>query len=328
MRLPTCVRFASLFIAIPCGTLVSAHVHQGRADSSKTYSLEDWYQGSNFFSQWSFFEGGDPTNGNVNYVSQQQAQDEGLAYVDGNAIVLAVDSTSSVPAGGNRNSVRITSNKAYSSGLFIIDAAKMPVGCGVWPSIWSNGPNWPQGGEIDIVEGINNQANNQMTLHSGTSNPCKINTANGGQFTGSVLHADCYSTQDADSGCSILDGGSSSFGPAFNNAQGGVFAFLWDTSAGMSMWHFARANIPADITNQAPTPANWGKPAGFWSAATCDIQNNFHDHSLIIDTTICGGWAGGAYASSGCPGTCSDMVANANNFANAQWKINYIAVYQ
>lgn len=164
------------------------------------------------------------------------------------------------------------------------------------------------------MEGINNQASNQMTLHSGTSNACKLNTANTGQFSGRVLNANCYSTQTADSGCSILDTSSNSFGPGFNNAQGGVFAFLWDPSAGMSMWHFTRANIPTDVTNQAPTPTNWGTPAGFWSAATCDITDNFYDHGIIIDTTVCGGWAGGAYANSGCPGTCSNMVANTTNF--------------
>jgi len=253
---------------------------------------------------------------------------DGLAYVDSadNTLVLAVDSTSTVAAGGKRNSVRITSNNAYTGGLFILDAAAMPVGCGTWPSFWTNGPNWPLAGEIDIVEGINNQPNNQMTLHSGTSHACTIDT--NVSFTGHILNTNCYSTQSADAGCSITDTDTRSFGYGFNNAQGGVFAFLWDTSAGMSLWHFARADIPADITNRAPTPANWGTPAGAWSSATCDITDNFYDHSMIIDTTICGGWAGGAYGNSGCPGTCTDMVANTTNFANAKWVINYVAVYQ
>ena len=178
------------------------------------------------------------------------------------------------------------------------------------------GPNWPLAGEIDIVEGINNQPNNQMTLHSGTSNPCTINTNSKGTFTGHVLSANCYSTQNADSGCSIADADTSSFGYGFNAVQGGVFAFLWDTSAGMSLWRFARSDIPKDITGQAPNPGSWGTPAGFWSAKTCDIGDNFYDHTLVFDITICGGWAGGAYAKSNCPGTCSEIVANATNFAS------------
>lgn len=77
-----------------------------------------------------------------------------------------------------RQSIRITSNSNYNGGLFIMDSVHMPTGCGTWPAcksdhypvlncqltfwlVWTNGPNWPAGGEIDIVEGINNYTNNQ-----------------------------------------------------------------------------------------------------------------------------------------------------------------------
>lgn len=113
-----------------------------------------------------------------------------------------------------------------------------------------------------------------------------------------------------------------SFGYGFNNAEGGVFALLWDNSSGMSMWHFARADIPADLIAQTPNPSTWTTPAGFWSAQSCDISANFYDHQMVIDTTICGNWAGGsAYSSSGCPGTCSDMVANATNYVGKFLKL-------
>jgi len=41
---------------------------------------------------------------------------------------------STLPAGQNRDSVRITSHALYSGGLFLIDLALMPWGCGVWPA--------------------------------------------------------------------------------------------------------------------------------------------------------------------------------------------------
>jgi hypothetical protein len=53
---------------------------------------------------WWFNTGADPTGGNVNYLSMQDAMDQGLAYVGSdNTLVLAIDSTSTVAAGGNRN---------------------------------------------------------------------------------------------------------------------------------------------------------------------------------------------------------------------------------
>ena len=174
-------------------------------------------------SEWDFFTGSDPTGGNVAYQSSSDAQSKGLAYVDAcdNSTVLAVDSTSTVAAGGTRDScvetviiiiyashhscrVRITSQKSYNGGLFVLDASNMPVGCSTWPSFWTVGPNWPLAGEIDIVEGINDQPANQMTLHSGTNEACTITTSSS-TFTGQVLASNCYSTQTADAGCSIED---------------------------------------------------------------------------------------------------------------------------
>ncbi|KAF8141503.1 glycoside hydrolase family 16 protein [Boletus edulis] len=333
--------FLNLLATIPFGTqLAGAHRTTSRSRHrsvarnyvNKTYELQDFYQAEDFFEEWSFFTSADPTGGNVNYLSMQDATSQGIAYVDDcdNSTVLAVDSTSTVPVGGNRNSVRITSNKNYTGGLFILDAAAMPVGCGTWPSFWTVGAHWPTSGEIDIVEGVNNQNSNQMTLHSGTSNACALTPqVNNTMFTGTALGTNCYSTATANAGCGISDPNPTSFGYGFNDADGGVFALLWDSENGMSIWHFARADIPEDITNRTPTPADWSTPAGSWSAQTCDIAANFYQHSLVIDTTVCGGWAGGsAYSKSGCPGTCSEIVANATNFADAKWVINSVAVYQ
>ena len=42
----------------------------------------------------------------------------------------------------------------------------MPVGPGTWPAYWLCGDNWPNNGEIDILEGVDgNRANNQA-LHT------------------------------------------------------------------------------------------------------------------------------------------------------------------
>ena len=82
----------------------------------------------------------------------------------------------------------------------------MPVGCSTWPSFWTVGPNWPLAGEIDIIEGVNDQDTNQMTLHSGTNVTCAVEKVTGNStFTGQVLGSNCYSTETADAGCGIED---------------------------------------------------------------------------------------------------------------------------
>jgi hypothetical protein len=57
------------------------------------------------------------------------------------------------------SSMRISTTKTYNGGLFIADFGRMPFGCSLWPAYWSYGTSstWPEGGEIDILEGVNNQ---------------------------------------------------------------------------------------------------------------------------------------------------------------------------
>jgi beta-glucanase (GH16 family) len=90
-----------------------------------------------------------------------------------------------VPANSTlgRRSVRLESNAKFNSGLFIICLDHMPVGKGTWPAFWTFGPNWPNSGEIDIIEGIWTMNRNAVTLH--TKQGCKMNeTDQGTKFTG------------------------------------------------------------------------------------------------------------------------------------------------
>lgn len=287
----------------------------------------------------------------MQYLGADQAIADGLATVDcDNTTTLAVDANQTVSVGGNRNSVRISSPETYSSGLFIADFAKMPFGCGTWPAYWTVGTttDWPDSGEIDIIEGVNLNTDNQITLHSGPG--CTLNnTAN---TTAHVMGTECTSSAGADAGCAYSQQDPRSYGAGFNQAGGGVFAHLWNTD-GVTVWFFSRDEIPQDIKDQNPDPTSWGTPAAIFPSTGCDMATHFYSHTIVLDTTICGDWAGPAYASSGCPGTCEEAVANATNFvgasalsvpvisggrtltaymfasrSDAQWKVNYISVYE
>lgn len=297
---------------------------QGR--SKPVYVLQDHYQGQSFLDDWTFFTSPDPTHGMVNYLSKEAAIKNKLAVVQNGVTILAVDSTSEVPVGGNRNSVRINSVKTYTGGLFIADFKAMPYGCSIWPAYWSVGQaTWPTGGEVDIVEGANNQPTNQYTLHTGLN--CALPTASNASVTGKLRGTNCYSRPGHNNGCAFSDRNPTSYGAKFNANNGGVFAHVWTDDA-ITIWYFPRNSIPGDITAKAPDPSQWGPPAAYFPSTDCDLQSHFKNHSLVLDISLCGDWAGNTYQSDGCPGTCAEAVANNANFKHAKWEVNFISVYQ
>lgn len=117
---------------------------------SAQYQSVALFQGDSFFDDWTFFTGADPTAGYVQYVDQGTAQSNGLISTSGGAAYMGVDYTSTLdPNGAGRQSVRITSNQAFTEGLFVADIAHMPGSiCGSWPAWWTVGGNWPNDGEI------------------------------------------------------------------------------------------------------------------------------------------------------------------------------------
>ncbi|EAU90480.2 endo-1,3(4)-beta-glucanase [Coprinopsis cinerea okayama7 len=279
------------------------------------YKLEVFYRGESFLNDWDYFSDPDPTHGNVNYQTRENAVAKNLSYVqEDGTMVLAVDDFTDVPVGGKRDSIRISTKKRYNGGLFIADFWKMPHGCSVWPAYWSVGPDWPNGvtftGEIDILEGVHEQPTNQYTLHSGPG--CTL-SLDGVEVASRLMHDQCASSNGDNRGCGFLDTDERSYGEPFNSVAGGVFAHLWNNE-GIRMWHFPRGEIPADIEAQQPQPDLWGKPVAFWSSKTCDMSEHFYDHTLVLDTTICGDWAGPTYGNSGCTGTCAEAVANTEIF--------------
>jgi hypothetical protein len=341
------MRLLSLLLVavLPVASMARMHLHRNpqshrsrhrNVSRATKYTLQDKFQGQTFFDGWDFFTDPDPTHGNVIYESRENAQD--LAYVqpDGTA-VLKVDNVTSVAPGGNRRSVRITSKATYNGALVIADFWRFAHGPTVWPAFWAVGPGWPNGGEIDIVEFVNEYTTNQNTLHTGTNGVCMSSSsvgplyksANGTtsqSFTGNLISTQCLSSGSNNAGCAFTDGEGSA-GHPFNVAAGGVFATLWDDTQ-ISIWRFQRDQIPQDIQDGNPDPGSWGTPVALWSNDSCNIAASFKDLSLVINITLCGDWAGADFNNGNYGGTCADAVANNTNYQWAQINVNYISVYQ
>ncbi|KAH7322008.1 glycoside hydrolase family 16 protein [Rhexocercosporidium sp. MPI-PUGE-AT-0058] len=266
------------------------------------YILVDTFDHTNFFDQFSFFTARDPTLGFVDYVTRDSAHQNKLLSYENNQVYLGVDHTTYAPKGG-RSSVRLTSNAAYNQGLFIADIAHMPM----------FGPNWPASGEIDIIEGVNAQLTNSITLH--TSPGCTISNPN--SQPGTVTQSTDCNLSSAQEGCSVRTSSPKNFGRGFNALGGGVYAMQWASSG------IYRPNTWA-----------WGQPlATFESVANggCDFNRAFRDQNLVFDTTFCGTWAGSVWGSSSCSNlapTCEQYVReNPEAFREAYWLINSVKVY-
>ncbi|PVH75105.1 glycoside hydrolase family 16 protein [Cadophora sp. DSE1049] len=308
---------------LPVGTTLFSFLAAANA-----YTLVDIFDHTNFFDQFSFFTARDPTLGFVDYVTRDSAHQNKLLSYENNQVYLGVDYTTYAPKGG-RSSVRLTSNAAYNQGLFIADIAHMPVGCGTWPAFWMFGPNWPSSGEIDIIEGVNAQITNSITLH--TSPGCTIHNPNSQPGTHTVS-TDC-NAEDAHQGCSVSTSSPKNFGRGFNAVGGGVYAMQW-ASSGVYVWFWERGQVPRDVREERPDTWAWGQPLATFEGGGnggCDFNRMFRDMNLVFDTTFCGTWAGSVWGSSSCSHlapTCEQYAReNPGAFQEAYWLINSVKVY-
>ncbi|CAO1638701.1 unnamed protein product [Sympodiomycopsis kandeliae] len=301
-----------------------------------TYKLTDSYAGSSFFDMWNFWAHDDPTHGTVAYQNRTSAMSSGLAYINSNnQAVLKVDSTNNYTLGTGRPSVRLHSKKAYKTGLAVLDVEHLPVGCSVWPAWWSNGANWPNGGEIDIIEGVGDSGINTVSIH--TASGCTLNDAVGtsSNFTGNLLRTNCDAYNPPIGGCSTTSAKSSvSYGSGFNANKGGVYVSQFEPE-GIKVWLFNRNSLPADLIAGNPDPSqnSWPTPQAYFSTDSCDYEKYFSDQTIIINTTLGGDWACGTYgqkwtSQATCPGTCTEQIMNGDNFKDAYWVINSMKVYQ
>lgn len=74
---------------------------------------------------------------------------------------------------------------------------------------------------------------------------------------------------------------SGSYGQAFNEGHGGVFATWLDSNALRIYW-WSRDKVPSDITSGNPDPSTWGTPASqFVSGSGCNVDNYFKKQTIV-----------------------------------------------
>ncbi|EIW71075.1 hypothetical protein M231_03526 [Tremella mesenterica] len=301
-----------------------------------TYPLIESWSGNGFMNGFKYpVETYDnTTNGDVFWAT---AANTSLIYVtSAGTVVLKVDNTTVVPYNEKRYTPKLLSKTQYAAGtVFVMDLIHMPYGCSVWPALWTQGNDWPKGGEIDIMEGINQQTTNQIALHTNTSTCTQSSSTS---FSGTAGWNDCSIETNNDSGCIVNDTRTDSYGAAFAQAGGGVFIAEFSDDA-ISVWFLTRSDVPSNlsVSSNSIDTSTLGEAAAIYSSSTCSISNNFSPQTLTIDITLCGAWAGlASVLEQTCPplsgtATCyTTYVINQDpgtTYANAYFEFNYINIF-
>jgi len=279
--------------------------------------------------------GEDPTHGSVKYGEYPELITKNIQT---NKIKISAGGL----IGENRKMVRMFSKKSYNDGLFVISADHIPEGMGVWPSFWlTSENNWACNGEIDIIEGVNSvkenpsSSKNHSTLHTNDrpdAKPCRQNPAN---VKGISNKGNCNAPTNSDkscgcdgkqvcpySGCGVVLESTKSFGYGFNQNGGGVYAMELTPEGSITIWFFEKNSIPKDLLNNKPNPSTW-PTTNRTKFDPCPGQ--FSNLNFIVNTTLCGDWAGGSY-----PGgiyKCKNDIKTAD-LSKAYWSIEYIKVFK
>ncbi|POV99540.1 hypothetical protein PSTT_13717 [Puccinia striiformis] len=332
-------------------------VNAGRVPQTSVWSHYDTISGFNFFDSFTFINRWDnTTHSAAYYVSKAEAQKLSLAYVDQNArAIIAVDTTKDISADvmpavflntttgtfkynrtALRSSVRLESLERYDAGTMVIaDFQHTPYGCASWPAFWMHGEDWPNGGEIDIFEGWNDNTHGRAVLH--TSPGCGHDPT--GIQTGKLLQETCDSKinwnqlkslgfLNPPAGCAAEDPTTDFYGPPLNKNGGAVFATMYTTSE-ISVWRWRRQDVPEDIKSSSPRPESWPTPVGTWkNGASCDIDKHFGPQNLVINIALCGDSDLNTYSEGKCPGKCYDHLLKGSNYKDVYFSINSIKIFK
>mmetsp|Transcript_23763 Transcript_23763/g.35465 ORF Transcript_23763/g.35465 Transcript_23763/m.35465 type:complete len:485 (-) Transcript_23763:447-1901(-) len=315
------------------------------------YKLVEHHEGKTFFDGYEFHDGPDSVGsaGYNMYVSKEKAESLDLISIETETLNEAklygrdygneekrqdfVYMKSLPTDEGPRDSIRLEGKRRFDRGLFVIDLHHMPAGCGVWPAFWlTDETNWPNNGEIDIVEGINYQNVAKTALH--TSAECDMyqqvdptkktgtwDRSSGvyDRFTGlpdhetSVPAQNCWDAspfQWYNQGCVAVETNNATIGVPFNENEGGVYALEWDPEAGyIRSWVFAPHKVVPENLREAmdsagdadsevlPDTSTWGLPYGYFAIgdeSRCS-SDHFQNMRIVFNLAFCGTVAGNRY---------------------------------
>jgi hypothetical protein len=113
------------------------------------------------------------------------------------------------------------------------------------------------------------------------------------------------------------------------------------TNSSIDIWFFSQANVPESLYTATPDTSTFGAPGASFSGPCSDnFSKKFFNHTIVIDTTFCGGWGGGTFGkgedtqcsltgTAGPESSCKDYVANnPEAFNDTYWGIKSLTIWQ
>lgn len=149
------------------------------------------------------------------------------------------------------------------------------------------------------------------------------NANNGGYY---VLHRDF-------SKCVSVDGSRRKTARGRPRADRSLSLSTGQRTRTISVYTFPRtaANTPSELSDSSSTtvdPSKWGiTPQANFTIPQC-TDATFNNHVIVFNIALCGDLAANTFVGNGCPGSCTDFVANTPGaFADAWWGIRNLRVY-
>ncbi|KAF7325982.1 Glycoside hydrolase family 16 protein [Mycena kentingensis (nom. inval.)] len=201
------------------------------------YQFTSEIVGFDFLEAFSAQNISDPTHGRVNYVDAATAQSQNLTFASADTFLLRADATTVLSANG-------TGEAKFRS--IDVKAANNDRGHNV-DLTFSTCPK--DVGEVDILEGVNDQGPNQSTLH--TNAGCTVPLPSPARpQTGTAVLNNCDVAATGNSGCGVKSADPHSYGPAFNANGGGWYAAEINP-AHIRVWFWPRnASLPKDVAGE------------------------------------------------------------------------------
>ncbi len=281
---------------------------------------------------FNFFTKSDPTHGYVDY----GAWNDLLTIVDSTKLRIDMGDNKGTP----RKSIRLESNTLFDTGLLVFDVEHVPSNISSWPAFWTfgivdNPSTWALHGEIDILEQVNNSNVNSSTLHTNTPpglEGCTMdpNLGFGSKSNCFALSGDKFCGFESKDFCPYIgcgkDMGSNTFGTQFNNELGGTFAMELTINGTITIWFWKRDEVVPDFSTVTSSDFSASNIISF---SSCPQQ--FSKQQIIINTTLCGDWAGAGC----CNGDhtwdndagCINWV-NSHDLTDSYWIIRSLQLYK